>query len=473
MQPNQLSAIQRNLCELWEAKSGMVIPQNAKALGMPSGRIYEAGHRLAKKEAGESLYLYRSRYCFQLDGLQVTSWVTEQWPNGAIAWCEIELEIEDPVALFAEFGEDSSRSNDVQLLATTVIKEWIRPRITELLDRLGDRGQLTSEAYWSEIASQMCKELRLPAGFSIARFDLRKVRTLDQFLTEQRLKEECRTKLQEAIDDGTLKRLASQGRVEEFVKGLETEHSTEILTAVERHQDAIERLATYIELCGVNRERFDQQVAALHQESFSIQKQLADVTVRITDMMELIVPSEEKKKSNMSNSNEDYRIQINSLSGDVQRVGDDYQYRIVIEAINLSKLPLNLSGLTINVPTIDSIDIYNSIELRTSSNGCKTPFYREPGRDIWGFLDDGTFGEMPAECLLIECVLKKWKQNDRISMEAIIVAPFSRLDVHARVWSTRPTSDGGSEGFFEPDWHATIEHDQQGIPASLLSIGFD
>jgi len=279
MQPNLSPASLQNLCELREAKAGTVIPQNAAALSVPSGRTYEAGHRLSKKEAEESLYVYRSRYCLHLNDVSVVSWVTEQWPNGAFVWCELELRVDDPVELIGGMSNDS-------IITATAVEDWIRPRLSDLLAQLGKHGSLTSEVYWPEIANTVLRELRLPDGLDVIRFDLRKVRTEEQAVMERRLKEDFRAKLQEAVDDGTLRRLASQERIEEFVRDLEKEDSCRILTAVERQQEAIERLVKYIELCGVSHDQLDQKVLLFHQESSAVHQKLFDSHSRIIDLLE-------------------------------------------------------------------------------------------------------------------------------------------------------------------------------------------
>jgi len=290
MRPNELPEIMQNLCEIREAQPGTKIPQNAKAVGKPSGRTYEEGHRLSKKEAGESLFVYRPQCRLDMDELQITSWVTDQWPDGAVAWCDVELRIDDPVALLSELSNESGGAGARTEVTVAAVEEWMRPRIVELLDRLGDRGRLTSEAYWPEVAGKVAKELRPPGGLVLSQFALRKVRTLEQSVKEGELKEDYRARIQQAIDDGTLKRLASQGRINDFVNDLEAGRAISLLTAEERRQEAVDRLCTYVEILGLHRERFDEQMVALHHESFSIHRQLADTQARMLDLFERVTP---------------------------------------------------------------------------------------------------------------------------------------------------------------------------------------
>jgi len=260
----------QHLCEIRTPYAGAKIPQNARAIAKPSDRTFEAGDTLSRKDVEGTLYVYRPQYHFQLDGLQITWWVTDQWPDGAVAWCDVQLEVNDPVGLLSELGSESGDADTGTAVPIKAVEDWMRPRIIELLDRLENHGQLTSEAYWPTVPAQVIEGLNLPSGVRLGRFVLRKVRTLDQSVAEQRLKEDYQARLQQAIDDGTLKHLASQGRIDEFVTGLESDVSADILTAAERQQDAIGRLTAYVEILGVNRERFEEQTMALHSESYWI-----------------------------------------------------------------------------------------------------------------------------------------------------------------------------------------------------------
>ncbi len=102
------------------------------------------------------------------------------------------------------------------------------------------------------------------------------------------------------------------------------------------------------------------------------------------------------------------------------------------------------------------------------SVGCNDPVQHRPGNVIFGFHDDGSFGEKAATCLFMESVCAEWPPNERIALEAVLLTPCSRLDLQVRVWSNRP-NDGGAFG--DPDWKTTKQQkDQQGIPAYALSL---
>ncbi|HEV2380775.1 MAG TPA: hypothetical protein VG206_13405 [Terriglobia bacterium] len=155
----------------------------------------------------------------------------------------------------------------------------------------------------------------------------------------------------------------------------------------------------------------------------------------------------------------------------MSKVGHKYRFQIRVEGANESTSPLGWTGVTINVPTINSREQYSATEVQMSSVGCGTPFQHGPGDTIFGFRDDGSFGEKTANCLFMESVREHWPPHEPIALEAILLTPQRSLDFHVRVWSNRPENGGG---FGDPDWKTTErQKDQQGIPAYALTVRFD
>lgn len=162
------------------------------------------------------------------------------------------------------------------------------------------------------------------------------------------------------------------------------------------------------------------------------------------------------------------RISIPSITRSVSRVGGRYRFQIRVEGDNDSNCHLGLSGVTINVPTIESRERYLATEIQMSSLGCNEPSRHGPGDVIWGFRDDGSFGEKAATCLFMESVREQWHPHERIALEVVLFAPYNKLDLRARVWSNRPENGGA---FGDPDWKTTKQQkDQQGIPAYAISV---
>jgi len=163
------------------------------------------------------------------------------------------------------------------------------------------------------------------------------------------------------------------------------------------------------------------------------------------------------------------RVSVISKKGDVCKVGGKYRFHVRVEGDNNSSRPLGWSGVTINVPTIDSRDKYQATEIHMSSLGCNAPSRYGPGDEIWGFLDDGSFGRKAATCLLLESVREQWPPHEPIALEVDLIASCSRLELHVRVWSSHPNT---RDGFGDPDWKATTQKDQQGISAYPLTLRF-
>jgi serine/threonine-protein kinase len=193
---------------------------------------------------------------------------------------------------------------------------------------------------------------------------------------------------------------------------------------------------------------------------------------RAAQVVEKINEHREAERQRELQSTVAARISVLSIGGSVFRVGSRYRFQIRIEADNDSNCVLGWSGLTINIPTLSSRDLYAAAEIQMSSIGCDRPFQYGPGDEILGFLDDGSFGRKQAACLLIESAREQWPPHERIVLEVVLVTSCRRLDLYLRVWSNRPPAKIG-DGFGDPDWKAPLQKDQQGIPAYPLSVGLD
>jgi hypothetical protein len=99
------------------------------------------------------------------------------------------------------------------------------------------------------------------------------------------------------------------------------------------------------------------------------------------------------------------------------------------------------------------------------------PIQRAPGDVIFGFRDDGTFGEKPAACLFLESVAAGWPPGDRIWLEGSVTVPGPGLLVHVRSWAVWKNPDGSQATNGDPDWGNGEVRDQQGIPTYVVSMG--
>jgi hypothetical protein len=163
-------------------------------------------------------------------------------------------------------------------------------------------------------------------------------------------------------------------------------------------------------------------------------------------------------------------ISVRSMKGSVSKVGNKYRYQIRVEGQNESNCGLGWSGVTINVPVINSREQYSATDIQMSSVGCSAPLQHGPGDMIFGFRADGSFGEKAASCLFMESVREQWPPHEPIALEAVLITQRKSLDFQVRVWSNRP-ENGGALG--DPDWKTTQrQKDQQGIPAYAISVRF-
>jgi len=133
--------------------------------------------------------------------------------------------------------------------------------------------------------------------------------------------------------------------------------------------------------------------------------------------------------------------------------------------------------VTINVPAIDGTVIART-EATAWATGSGRTYWYGPGESINGFREDGSFGEITAGCLFIETVRDQWKPGERLCLEASIVVPLERLEIHVRAWATWKAGEGVEQTQGDPGWGLAgkeapgVVLDQQGIPAYRISFGF-
>jgi len=212
-------------------------------------------------------------------------------------------------------------------------------------------------------------------------------------------------------------------------------------------------------------------VAITARQSMAIATQITEHANKTADAtpISLVSAPSPPKPSGQSERPPVLRVTVRSMKGNVSKVGNKFRFQIRVGGDNSSSLPLGWSGVTINVPSIKSREQCSATEFEMSSMACNPPSRYEPGDEIWGFRDDGSFGKKTATSLLVECVREQWPPHERIALEVVLVTPCPKLDVHVRVWSTRPDT---RDGFGDPDWQAATQKDQQGISAYPMSLRF-
>lgn len=174
---------------------------------------------------------------------------------------------------------------------------------------------------------------------------------------------------------------------------------------------------------------------------------------------------------------ENQAVRLLAVGTAVRRSGDRTSFQFRVEGENAGGEEARFGGVTINVPVIDE-SIIAQTEVTAWATGSERTYWYGPGQTIWGFREDGSFGEIPAGCLLIETVHDQWKPGERLCLEASVVAPLERLEIHVRTWATWKKEDDTEETRGDPDWslaegaRSGVVLDQQRIPAYQLLIGF-
>ena len=122
-----------------------------------------------------------------------------------------------------------------------------------------------------------------------------------------------------------------------------------------------------------------------------------------------------------------HKVRLVSAMGSYRLEGTRTRYQITIEGRNEGSQVLNLSGLTINVPSIDSPSLYADADIQKWNIGTKPPFQCGPGELVWGFLNSGVWAQKPAPSLLIESVVDTWKPGDKLTLDAVLVTDLPQI----------------------------------------------
>ena len=179
------------------------------------------------------------------------------------------------------------------------------------------------------------------------------------------------------------------------------------------------------------------------------------------------------------------RVRLTTINIASLRIGNNSRFEIKLEAVNDSSWTLGCTGLTINIPTINSLEIFKVLSIYTETSDTNHAGIYPPKNEIYGFFEDenmaaigvkGKFGKAFAKNLLIENTYKTWNAHSIIWLRAILEGPTSilgtRLTMFLRVWANRPIEAEVGQIIADPDWNSSFAKDQQGIPAYTQSIGF-
>lgn len=164
---------------------------------------------------------------------------------------------------------------------------------------------------------------------------------------------------------------------------------------------------------------------------------------------------------------------ILSITSTVRPEGERHRFHIRVEAEIRTDSDATHGWLTVNLPAISSRPLFETITLQISNSLSAhfPPYWVPPGSNVWGFREDGSHGEMPSKCLLIEMHLNPWKSGERVVLDIALVVKMEELQAHVRTTAIWTRADSGDENVVDPDWSAVSTRDQQGFPAYIITIG--
>ena len=168
-----------------------------------------------------------------------------------------------------------------------------------------------------------------------------------------------------------------------------------------------------------------------------------------------------------------FEVKLSSISTSVRRLCSRFRYHVEIEATNLSKTILWTSGVTINVPCINSVEKLQLITCEFGTLNKSNLLRVDPDGEVWGFRPDQSFGSISSRCLFLEGSLDSWQPGGKITLYATIEAPWPRMDFHVRAWGNIPNVPEELARFGDPDWTSDFQKDQQGVYIYVVSVGYD
>lgn len=247
----------QRICYLEDARHGHDVPPGFRIRELSATAKSSPWARWLGKtnSIGRIVYLERCRLSW--DDLELVSFVPQGSSRGALCWCDLFVQLDDPARFLGELGTEDA---DGQWAVTREsLEERLRPRMVAALEAIGSKGDWGNEAYWPTAATYVAERLssNCPAGIVLDRSEkerpacvLRKVRSFEQCIEERMLREEFRVKMQKVLVDGTLAKAILERRVGELLANLGEERVAQLLTPAERAASADQRVSSYIEVLG-------------------------------------------------------------------------------------------------------------------------------------------------------------------------------------------------------------------------------
>lgn len=147
-----------------------------------------------------------------------------------------------------------------------------------------------------------------------------------------------------------------------------------------------------------------------------------------------------------------------------------FRVQIHITAQNVAKSPAVRGGITISFPGLP-IEPHHQVKVRQS--GSPAPYVVEPGSEIWGYRNDGSFGPMTTEHIIIENWQEPWAGGYDIFVDVELLISQPVLNTYVRSWANWNPEDGSKDITNDP---ASIIQsslgtiDQQNFPAYAFEL---
>jgi hypothetical protein len=218
-----------NVCEIWEARKGLMIPPGAVACHTNSGRRYRAGETLVRSDQHGSLLVSRESFEAEFPDLLLAIRIPESPARGYFVWCSLRLSVADPMSLHGRFGGEATPLDD--------ITQKIKPVLAARLKALARGADLTDEPGQRHVEKRLVETLELPSGLSIQRCAIRDVSTVEDREEELRCWGNAWVVIRKIERDMVV--------AADSIRSFEQKHRIKLLTAEEKNQSPSDRLVTY------------------------------------------------------------------------------------------------------------------------------------------------------------------------------------------------------------------------------------
>lgn len=230
-----------NICEIWEARKGLVIPPGTVAYHLQLHREYRASSKLKARDGRGDLLVCLKQFPVQLKKVRVMLRRGDSGPCVHLTWCSLEFGI-------INLAEISTQLDSVKSpLSFDEFEEKLKPCVSEALQSF-EKYDLTSENGQKIFESQAPDQINVMLGLKAQKCILRRILTEQDYFEEEKHWADFILRMQRLMNDRRIAEATEENRLEEALSELETERIRSLLTKEEKNLAVIKRLSKYIEL---------------------------------------------------------------------------------------------------------------------------------------------------------------------------------------------------------------------------------